>query len=196
MSEQLSFAAELFGDPDKCGIVSEDETGTLFACGWKSNGTGYVHRCPRCGKLIEGREKSIKERHWEWLTGRYRKYGEPAGVTDAARPVFERLLEEFGQNEAFERSKCLDVLDGVCRCDGWSLGDADVLGLFDHTLHYHVCWDRAFAVRHGAPHEVVSRIHKCVDFNLRNHRYADESGVVIWEEAFAKKSDDEKEQKK
>lgn len=74
-------------------------------------------------------------------------------------PHVERLCREFGRCEAEDRAKSLITL---CECDGWSLDDAELLGIYDHTItDYHVIWDRAWAIRMLVPKELVPKVWKC-----------------------------------
>lgn len=97
-----------------------------------------------------------------------------------AMPLFDRLLETFERGEAFERSKCLDVLSGVRAVGGWTLEDADALGLFDTRIDYHTCWDRAQAARDGCPKPLVGRIYKNACWRLGHHEFVDSEGKLVW----------------
>lgn len=74
-----------------------------------------------------------------------------SGCRDAEiRPTVTRLYEEFKPWEAFDRAKVIKAVCGNIKIPGWNLQDAtDVLGIFDHGIDYHTCWDRAKAGREG-----------------------------------------------
>lgn len=73
----------------------------------------------------------------------------------------ERLYREFWRGEAFDRAKVLTSICGAHGEDGWTLADAEYIGLYDHTIDYHVLWDRGWAIHMLAPRELVPRIWKC-----------------------------------
>ena len=81
--------------------------------------------------------------------------------TEASRSYVERLFKEFGRVEGYDRSKVIQKLDGKHRVDGWSLDDAEYIGLFDHATDYHALWDRAWAIVMCAPRELVPKIQTC-----------------------------------
>lgn len=123
----------------------------------------------------------VTARWWQWLRTRYRRAdGTRVGITEAARPVFDRLLARFGTSEAFERSKCLEVMDGFKRREGWSIDDADALGLFDGGISYQVCWARAAAANVGASPEVAARVESQTDYCWGRWAFEDGSGKVVW----------------
>ena len=100
----------------------------------------------------ERRKAEFCQRHWEWLLD-VRKVD-----AHECRHLFERMVDELGAMEAFERSKCLDALSGELRVTGWRISDVDVLGLFDPAIDYHTCWDRAHAAREGWGKEKVAEL--------------------------------------
>lgn len=78
---------------------------------------------------------------------------------DEITPLVERLYNEFSRWEAFERSKVLKDCHGKHQIHGWSLQDAvDVCGIFDHSIDYHTCWDRAWAGRNGFTKEEAANV--------------------------------------
>jgi hypothetical protein len=87
----------------------------------------------------------------EWLV-------DVRGCTDAVVPYVRRLYEEFERGEAFDRASALIDLNGDGRRGDWSLADVDVLGVYDHTVDYHVCWDRAWAAEKGLARDRVRHL--------------------------------------
>lgn len=81
--------------------------------------------------------------------------------------------------DAFDRGKALVTASGHGGFDQFTV---DALGLFDTSLDYHVCWDRAWAHRHGVPIELIPRIHRC-DYRCGSgrHRFHDEDGELVYE---------------
>ena len=80
-------------------------------------------------------------------------------------PVVKRLYEEFPSWEAFDRAKVLRHVNGKRKVRGWRVEDAEaVLGIFDHSIDYHVCWDRAQAAWQGVSKGDVARV---IDFDYR-----------------------------
>lgn len=98
------------------------------------------------------RHGELCQRWWEWLLDKRK--------VDAheCRHVFEDMVESLGRGEAFDRSKCLDVLSGERKVPGWGMEDIGILGLFDGSLDYHTCWDRAWAARQGWSKEKVAKL--------------------------------------
>lgn len=77
----------------------------------------------------------------------------------AIRSHVERLYREFDRARAMDRAKGLIAL---CTVDGWSLEDAEYMGVYDHSItDYHVIWDRAWAIRMLVPRELVPKVWKC-----------------------------------
>lgn len=75
----------------------------------------------------------------------------------------ERLCREFGRVEAEDRAKGLVALCGYFDGgDGWTLEDADYIGIYDHSIHdHHIIWDRAWAIRMQVPRELVPKVYDC-----------------------------------
>lgn len=97
-----------------------------------------------------GESPNLEARCFDWLR-------ETHGVGDAGIDMARRLFAEFGQ-EAFERCKAIPALDGKRRADGFTLADADLLGVFDASMDYHAVWDRAWAARQGLPKRDIVRL--------------------------------------
>ena len=87
-----------------------------------------------------------------WLVGVH-------GCSYEVTPHVERLFMEFNRGEAWSRSH---ALLNICGMDGWSLSDAEYIGLYDHTItDYHVLWDRGWAITMLVPRELVPKVWKC-----------------------------------
>lgn len=130
---------------------------------------------------------SVRERTWDWLTTRYRTVdGKPTGVSDAVRPFFDRIFDQFGDSEAVERCKCLDVLENpYCQLHGWKptyVHASYYLGLFDHTIKYHVCWARAAAARAGATPDVAVGVFEQTDYREGRQKFTSLIGHVVFDE--------------
>lgn len=68
------------------------------------------------------------------------------------------LYSRFCAIEAFERCKCLTLVDGTHAVHGWCWKDlTDVIGIFSEK-DYHTCWDRCWAARQGWDKEKVARL--------------------------------------
>ena len=91
--------------------------------------------------------------------------------------IAERLFAEMPW--PFDRGKALVMACGHGRFDQQII---DALGLFDETLDYHVCWDRAWAATHGIPKSLISRVHRC-DYRCGRgrHKFYDADGRLIYE---------------
>lgn len=83
------------------------------------------------------------------------------GCDDSIIPYVERAYDMFGNYEAFDRCKVLTVLNGVHRVDGYGLNDTGILGVYDATIDYHTCWDRAWAVKAHVDKHLIARIKYC-----------------------------------
>ena len=90
----------------------------------------------------------------EWLQDHF-------GVGREAYPHIQRLFDEFGCVEGFDRAKAITRLDGTHQCDGWSLADVDYIGTFDHSINYHTLLDRAWAIAMQVPREMVPQVWRC-----------------------------------
>ena len=91
----------------------------------------------------------------DWLIGTHKC--DPAVV-----PYVRRLFSEFERNEAWDRSHALLHLCGMHGEGGWTLADAEYIGLYDHTItDYHVLWDRGWAIYLLVPRELVPKVWKC-----------------------------------
>lgn len=109
--------------------------------------------------------ESMREYCIDWLC-RYHKCDE-----SEIRPYVMRLYDEFKPWEAFDRAKVLRHVSGKNAVSGWRIDDArDVLGIYDHALDYHTCWDRAYAAHRGYAKEDVARV---VEWDYRKQ-------VPIW----------------
>lgn len=97
-------------------------------------------------------DAELRDKWWAYLLGK-RKID-----AQECRDVFDDLIETFGRDEAFERSKALEVVSGERRASGWSMADVEILGLFDKSFDYHTVWDRAWAARKGMPKKKVAKL--------------------------------------
>ena len=88
---------------------------------------------------------------FDWLVRTHR-------CDEGVMPYVERLCREFGRSEAVDRAKALVTL---CMADGWGPQDAELVGVFDHGIDYHVLWDRDWAIKMLVPRELVPRVWKC-----------------------------------
>ena len=77
--------------------------------------------------------------------------------------------------DPFERGKALVMAYKHEKFDRQVLDD---LGLFDASLDYHVCWDRAWALSHGVPSALISDIQRC-DHNSKAPGFFDRLGERI-----------------
>lgn len=91
--------------------------------------------------------------------------------------IAARLFDEMPY--PFDRGKALVMACGHGRFDQQVV---DALGLFDETLDYHVCWDRAWAYGHGVPIELIPLVRRC-DYRCGSgrHRFHDEDGTILYE---------------
>lgn len=90
--------------------------------------------------------------------------------------IAERLFAEMPC--PFDRGKALVMVCGHGKFDQQII---DALGLFDASLDYHVCWDRAWAATHGIPKSLISRVHRC-DYlcGSGRHTFYDVDGKLIY----------------
>ena len=103
---------------------------------------------------VHGREKAEHD-CVAWLIGVH-------GCSHEVVPYVERLFREFRRGEAWDRSHALINIFGMHGIDGWSLADAEYIGLYDHTItDHHILWDRGWAISMLVPRELVPKIWKC-----------------------------------
>lgn len=76
-------------------------------------------------------------------------------VADDGVSLARRIFDELPWFEATSRCKVVPVLSGDQRIEGFTVDDVDLFGVFDQTLHYHVCWDRKYAAWKGVPKERI-----------------------------------------
>ena len=101
------------------------------------------------------------------------------GCPDAVAPLARRLFAEFERVEAWNRAHALVNLSHAPAEDGWSLRDAERIGLFDHSIaDYHVIWDRGWAINMLVPRELVPKVFRC-DYGARP-RFFDHEGNVLF----------------
>lgn len=94
------------------------------------------------------------------------------GIDDVARRVFAEMPDPF------DRCKALVTVFRIGR-DGSEC--VPLLGLFDEE-DYHTCWDRAWAVVHGVPYELIPRIRYCkYRCGSGRHSFLDEEGNLIYQ---------------
>lgn len=83
------------------------------------------------------------------------------GCTESAIPYVKRLFELFPHG-AWDRAKVLPTLCGKSREEGWSLDDAEYIGLFSTSIDdYHVLWDRDWAIKMQVPRALVPKVWRC-----------------------------------
>ena len=87
----------------------------------------------------------------EWLIKTHR-------CTRDIVPYVERLYREFSMAEAPDRAKALITLS---HDEEWSLWDAKLMGIYDHSVDYHVLWNRSWAIQMLVPMELVPKVWKC-----------------------------------
>ena len=112
-------------------------------------------------------------------------------------PIVVRLYEEFKQWEAFDRAKVIKACHGKHKVHGWSLQDAiDVCGIFDHSIDYHTCWDRAHAGRNGFTKEEAANVIEW-DYHKKEPRIVrrkqDDEREIRASESFAVLADEDQE---
>lgn len=123
-------------------------------------------------------ELEESERHCiDWLLNTH-------GCSSAVVPYVKRLFSEFSRSEAWDRAHLLLNLCGVRGENGWSLADADYVGLYDHTIpDYHILWDRGWAITMQVPRELVPKVWRC-SYGGRPKFY-DQDLHVIFESIFS-----------
>lgn len=107
----------------------------------------------------------------EWL---HRVHGCSDAVDDVVRAIFEAC-----GCDGYDRAKVMTVLDGAHRVSGFTLADASLFGVFDPTLDYHVCWDRAWAARKGVWKPFIALVHSCDYKSIDNPGFYDANGERI-----------------
>ena len=80
------------------------------------------------------------------------------GVDGDGVRLARRIFAELPWFEACDRCKVVPVMSGSQRVDGFTVADAELFGLFDPSLDYHVCWDRKWAAMHGVPKERIADV--------------------------------------
>lgn len=88
--------------------------------------------------------------------------------------IASRLFDRMP--DAFDRGKALVT---ACRVGVFDPLVVGALGLFDASLDYHVCWDRAHAARCGIPRERVGEVHSC-DHDNRGPGFYGIDGELVW----------------
>lgn len=98
-------------------------------------------------------ELEESERHCiDWLLNTH-------GCSSAVVPQVKRLFAEFSRIRAWDLAH---VLVNLQMADGWSIADAEYIGLFDHTIpDYHILWDRGWAIHMLVPRELVPKVWRC-----------------------------------
>lgn len=121
-------------------------------------------------------DKSPEQACIDWLCGTH-------GCASDVAPHVHRLFETFSRSEAFNRSSLLQVLSGRCQKEGWSLSDAEFVGLYDKGItDYHVIWDRRWAIVMLMPKELVPRVQRCSYGG--NPKFYDKDGALLYEGAY------------
>lgn len=111
-----------------------------------------------------------------WLIGAH-------GCSYEVLPYVERLFREFNRVEAWNRAHVLDKLTGAHCVDGWSIDDAEYIGLYDHTItDYHVLWDRGWAIAMLVPRELVPKVCGC-DYGSRP-KFWDRNGNLLFQSVY------------
>ena len=96
-------------------------------------------------------------------------------------PYVERICREFDRSEACDRVKGLIPL---CSNDeDWSLEDAEILGIYDHSISYRVVWDRAWAIKMLVPKQLVPQVHRC-SYGGRPKFY-DKDGKLLFQSVYS-----------
>lgn len=123
-------------------------------------------------------ELEESERHCiDWLLNTH-------GCSSAVVPYVKRLFSEFSRSEAWDRAHTLLNICGVHGADGWSLADAEYIGLFDHTIpDYHILWDRGWAITMQVPRELVPKVWRC-SYGGRPKFY-DHDGSLLFESVYS-----------
>lgn len=80
------------------------------------------------------------------------------GVSGDGVALARRIFAELPWLEATERCKVVPAMSGSERIDGFTVADADLFGLFDLTLDYHVCWDRHWAAKKGVARDRIAGV--------------------------------------
>ena len=102
------------------------------------------------------------------------------GCDAAIKDYAERLCREFGRCEAEDRAKGLVTLCGAFESEnGWSLADAEYIGIFDHSISdHHVIWDRSWAIHMQVPKSLVPKVYGC-SYGGRPKFYDREGNVLF-----------------
>ena len=112
-----------------------------------------------------------------WLIGAH-------GCSYEVVPYVERLFREFNRVEAWNRAHVLDKLTGAHCVDGWSIDDAEYIGLYDHTItDYHVLWDRGWAIAMLVPRELVQRVWRC-DYGSKPKFWC-RDGILLFQSVYS-----------
>ena len=81
------------------------------------------------------------------------------GCSSDVVPQVKRMFAEFSRIRAWDLAH---VLVNLQMADGWSIADAEYIGLFDHTIpDYHILWDRGWAIHMLVPRELVPKVWRC-----------------------------------
>lgn len=106
------------------------------------------------------------------------------GCSSGVVPYVKRLFAEFGRCEAWDRSHALLYLYGMHGEGGWTLADAEFIGLYDHAItDYHVLWDRGWAVYLLVPRELVPKVWKC-SYGGRP-KFWDKEGSLLFQSVYS-----------
>ena len=104
------------------------------------------------------------------------------GCAHCVEPYIARLFNEFGRSEAWSRSAIFSELCGPRQVDGWCLDDAELLGVYDHSVDYHVIWDRHWALQMLVPREFVPKVWKCGYGGLP--KFWDKEGNLLYQSVY------------
>ena len=125
----------------------------------------------------EGEREKAERECLDWLMRTH-------GCSPEVVPYAKRLFAEFDRAEAWNRSHPLLNLYGVHGADGWSLSDAEYIGLYDHSItDHHVLWDRGWAISMQVPRELVPKVWRC-GYGGRP-RFFDRDGHVLFESVYS-----------
>jgi len=115
------------------------------------------------------------ERHCiDWLLNTH-------GCSSAVVPYVKRLFAEFSRIRAWDLAH---VLVNLQMADGWSIADAEYIGLFDHTIpDYHILWDRGWAIHMLVPRELVPKVWRCSYGN--RPKFYDHDGSLLFESVYS-----------
>ena len=100
-------------------------------------------------------------------------------------PYVRRLFDTFDVTEAINRSALFKVLGGAHGMDGWSIEDAEYVGLYDRSIYdYHVIWDRKWAIYLQVPRMLVPKVWKCSYGSPA--RFYDRDGALLFTSVYTR----------